>query len=61
MNWRLIQTPQAWIDYVAAHEVAHLRQMNHSAAFWNIVATLVSDYAERRAALRRDAARYLLL
>jgi predicted metal-dependent hydrolase len=35
--------------------------MNHSAAFWNIVATLVSDYAERRAALRRDAARYLLL
>jgi len=61
MNWRLIQAPQEWIDYVAAHEVAHLRQMNHSAAFWRTVATLVPDYAERRAALRRDASRYLLL
>lgn len=61
MNWRLVQAPMAWIDYVAAHEVAHLRQMNHSPAFWKIVATLVADYAARRAALRRDAHRYLLL
>lgn len=61
MNWRLVQAPAAWIDYVAAHEVAHLRQMNHSPAFWHVVAALVPDYAERRAALRRDAHRYLLL
>lgn len=61
MNWRLIQAPLTWIDYVAAHEVAHLRQMNHSRAFWLTVATLVPDYAERRAALRRDTQRYLLL
>lgn len=61
MNWRLVQTPHAWIDYVAAHEVAHLRQMNHSPAFWRTVAALVPDYAQRRAALRRDAHRYLLL
>ncbi len=61
MNWRLVQTPPAWIDYVAAHEVAHLRQMNHSPAFWHTVAALVPEYAERRAALRRDAHRYLLL
>jgi len=60
MNWRLIQLPQEWIDYVAAHEVAHLRQMNHSPAFWQTVAMLVSDHAARRAALRRDAHRYLL-
>lgn len=60
MNWRLIQVPEAWIDYVAAHEVAHLRQMNHSPAFWQTVATLVPDHRERRAALRRDAHRYLL-
>ncbi len=60
MNWRLIQVPQEWIDYVAAHEVAHLRQMNHSPAFWQTVASLVSDHAVRRAALRRDAHRYLL-
>lgn len=61
MNWRLVQAPATWIDYVAAHEVAHLRQMNHSPAFWHTVATLVPDYAERRAALRREAHRYLLL
>lgn len=61
MNWRLVQAPMAWISYVAAHEVAHLRQMNHSPAFWRIVATLIPDYAERRAALRREAHRYLLL
>lgn len=60
MNWRLIQVPQAWIDYVAAHEVAHLHQMNHSPAFWETVALLVSDHAARRAALRREAHRYLL-
>ena len=61
MNWRLIQTPSPWIEYVAAHEVAHLRQMNHSPAFWRTVAALVADHAERRAALRREAHRYLLL
>jgi len=60
MNWRLIQLPQDWIDYVAAHEVAHLRQMNHSPAFWETVASLVPDHAARRAALRRDAHHYLL-
>lgn len=61
MNWRLVQAPMAWINYVAAHEVAHLRQMNHSPAFWRTVEILVADYAERRAALRREAHRYLLL
>lgn len=61
MNWRLVQAPPAWIGYVAAHEVAHLRQMNHSPAFWQTVAVLVADYAEHRAALRREAHRYLLL
>jgi predicted metal-dependent hydrolase len=60
MNWRLIQLPQEWIDYVAAHEVAHLRQMSHSPAFWQTVGLLVPDHAARRTALRRDAHRYLL-
>jgi len=61
MNWRLVQAPMAWIDYVAAHEVAHLHQMNHSPAFWQTVEKLITDYAERRTALRREAYRYLLL
>jgi predicted metal-dependent hydrolase len=61
MNWRLVQAPPTWIEYVAAHEVAHLRQMNHSPAFWRTVEILVADYAERRTALRHEAHRYLLL
>lgn len=61
MNWRLIQAPLEWIDYVAAHEVAHLRQMNHSPAFWRVVDELIGDHRPLRAALRRDAGRYLRL
>ncbi len=61
MKLCLVQTPMAWIDYVAAHEVAHLRQMDHLPAFWKTVGELVADYAERRAALRREAHCYLLL
>ncbi len=61
MNWRLIQMPLSWIDYVAAHEVAHLRQMNHSPAFWRVVDELIGDHRPLRAALRRDAALYLRL
>lgn len=60
MQWRLIQMPPDWIDYVAAHEVAHRVQMNHSPAFWRVVAALIPDHAERRAALRREAHRYLM-
>jgi predicted metal-dependent hydrolase len=60
MNWRLIQLPLPWIDYVAAHEVAHLRQMNHSPAFWRVVDELVGDHRPLRAALRREAAAYLV-
>jgi predicted metal-dependent hydrolase len=60
MNWRLIQLPPTLIDYVAAHEVAHLRQMNHSPAFWRVVDGLVGDHRPLREALRRDAALHLV-
>lgn len=60
MNWRLIQLPMPLIDYVAAHEVAHLRQMNHSPAFWRVVDSLVGDHRPLRAALRRDSGAYLV-
>lgn len=60
LNWRLIQAPPALIDYVVVHELAHLREPNHSPRFWHWVASVLPDYKERRLALRRDAIRYLL-
>ncbi|EGJ22482.1 Zinc metallopeptidases-like protein [Cereibacter sphaeroides WS8N] len=53
-SWRLILAPPPILDYVAAHEVAHLAQMNHSPAFWAEVALLDPDYAAHRAWLRRQ-------
>ena len=47
-SWRLIMAPPEVLDYVAAHEVAHLAEMNHSAAFWAVVRRLMPDYEPRR-------------
>ena len=51
-SWRLIMAPPAVLDYVAAHEVAHLAQMNHSPAFWAVVQGLCPGYGMHRAWLR---------
>ena len=51
-SWRLIMAPPEVLDYVAAHEVAHLVEMNHSQAFWDVVKALVPDYARHRLWLR---------
>ncbi len=42
-SWRLIMAPPGILDYVAAHEAAHLVQMNHSQAFWKLVARRIKD------------------
>jgi predicted metal-dependent hydrolase len=60
LNWRLIQAPPALIDYVVVHELAHLREANHSPRFWRWVASVLPDYEERRRTLRRESHRYLL-
>ncbi|SFR47072.1 hypothetical protein SAMN04488005_2323 [Yoonia tamlensis] len=52
--WRLIMAPPAVLDYVAAHEVAHLREMNHGPDFWALVAALCPDYAAHRDWLRQN-------
>jgi hypothetical protein len=51
LNWRLIHFKLDVIDYVVAHELSHLRVMNHSAKFWETVGEVVPDFKERRAAL----------
>ncbi len=53
-SWRLIIAPPEILEYVAAHEVAHLDQMNHSPAFWATCGRLYPDYARARAWLRRE-------
>jgi predicted metal-dependent hydrolase len=55
LHWRLIQHPMATIDYVVAHELAHLREMNHSPRFWKVVASLVPDVESAKAALKHQA------
>ncbi|MDE3009894.1 MAG: M48 family metallopeptidase, partial [Pseudomonadota bacterium] len=45
LNWRLMQASPAEIDYVVAHEMAHLIELNHSSAFWAVVAQLMPDWA----------------
>lgn len=56
LNWRLVHFPVSVIDYVVAHEVAHLREMNHSPRFWAVVGTLYPDYRAARLALKQHAA-----
>lgn len=51
-NWRLVLAPPFVLDYVAAHEVAHMREMNHSPAFWAEVERTLPDYAKGRAWLK---------
>lgn len=55
LNLQLIKLPLHLIDYVVVHELAHLREMNHSAAFWQEVESVCPDYLLRRAELKSIA------
>lgn len=54
-SWRLVMAPAEVLDYVAAHEVAHLVEMNHSRAFWNTVARTCPGYEAPRRWLKQNA------
>jgi predicted metal-dependent hydrolase len=52
LNWRLIHFPVSIIDYVVAHELAHLREMNHSPRFWETVESIFPEFREARHTLK---------
>ncbi|MFT3759395.1 M48 family metallopeptidase [Thauera sp.] len=56
LHWRLVHLPPELIDYVVAHEVAHLREMNHSPRFWAVVESVCPDWRAARARLRQAGA-----
>lgn len=51
-NWRLMLAPKEVLDYVVVHELAHIKQMNHSSAFWQEVAKVMPDYQTHRCWLK---------
>ncbi len=55
-SWRLIGAPEWVLDYVIAHEVSHLKEMNHSPRFWRVVATLVDTTDDARHWLKTEGA-----
>lgn len=52
LNWRLIQMPLHLVDYVVAHELAHLIEMNHSVRFWKLVENAYPNYRMARRELK---------
>jgi hypothetical protein len=54
LNWRLIHFAMPTIDYVVAHELAHLREMNHSPRFWDVVRSVLPDYEQARGLLKDE-------
>ena len=51
-SWRLMRYPLPAVEYVVAHEVAHLKQLNHSPAFYAILEGMMPDYRQRAALLK---------
>jgi predicted metal-dependent hydrolase len=59
-SWRLVLAPEKVLDYVVAHEVAHLAEMNHSPRFWRLVGTLHDSWQHDRSWLERHGPQLLL-
>lgn len=53
-NWRIIKAPQFVVDYLIVHELAHLREANHTPVFWNVVAVQLPRYLAAREWLQEN-------
>ena len=58
-NWKLVLLPEALLDYVVVHELAHRLEMNHSDRFWRVVEGQLPDYRSRRQLLRDVGGKYI--
>ena len=59
-NWRLLQLPVRFIDYVIVHELVHLQEPHHSAEFWQAIGRALPAWRQLKDALRSDATRFLV-
>ena len=59
-NWRLLLAPEPVLDYVVWHEACHLRVMDHSPRFWQLVAAHCPDYAQHRRWLKAQGSTLVL-
>lgn len=56
INWLLLLAPPVILEYVVVHELCHIREKNHSAAFWQLVAAHLPDYQQHRLWLKQHGA-----
>lgn len=56
-NWKTIMAPSPVLDYIVVHELCHLVHLNHSKDFWNLIASILPDYRERREWLKKNGFR----
>jgi len=61
LNWRLMQAAAPVIDYVIAHELAHLKELNHSVRFWRVVERLCPEFRAPQAELNAMTQHYMTL
>jgi predicted metal-dependent hydrolase len=55
LNWRLVQTPDFVRDYIVLHELAHLKEMNHSRRYWREVARLCPEFEQAEKWLKQNS------
>ena len=59
-SWRLIMAPIEIIDYVVVHELAHLKELNHSSRFWDLVGSMLPEYKKCKKWLRNNSFKFYL-